>query len=67
MNLTKRHLFTHKVDVNLDVLGAKMLKWVGNHVNGIDIVTEDHNCTSERLMKFTEELAYPVCIRVCSE
>jgi hypothetical protein len=55
------------VDVNLDVLGVKMLNWVASHVIGIDIVTENYNCTSERLMKFTEELAYLVCIRVHSE
>jgi hypothetical protein len=50
-NLTKTHLLTHEVDVNLDVLHSAMLNGIISHVNRTDIVTEDNGRTRKRMMK----------------
>jgi hypothetical protein len=42
VNVTTSNTFPHKVEVNLDVLGALMLNWVGGHVDCADVVAEDH-------------------------
>ena len=42
-DLTKRHLFSDKVYVDLDVLGAAMLNRIRCHVYGADIVAEHHS------------------------
>jgi hypothetical protein len=51
MNLTKRHILTHEVDVNLDVLHPAMLNGIISHVDCTDIVTEDNGHTKKKMMK----------------
>jgi hypothetical protein len=58
-DLAKRHLFSNKVDVDLDVLGAAMLYGVAGHVDSTNIVAEDHSRSRKGMMKFAKKLAYP--------
>ena len=41
MDITKSHLFTNEVQIDLYVLGALMLNRVGRHVDDSDVVTID--------------------------
>ena len=41
-NVSKRHLFPNKVDVQLNMLGAAMVDRVGGEVDGGDVVAIDH-------------------------
>ena len=58
-DLAKRHLLSNKVDVDFDVLGSPMLDGVGCHVDGPDIVTENHGSSSQWVVKLAKELADP--------
>ena len=53
-NLTKRDLFSNKINVDLDMLSTAMLNRVRSHVDGADIVTKDDCSGRERMMKFTK-------------
>ena len=55
----KRHPITHKMQVNLDMLGALMLNRVCREVDGGDVVTVDHRGARWRLMELAEKLAEP--------
>jgi hypothetical protein len=55
-DLAKRHLFSNKVDVDLDVLGATMLYGVRSHIHS---TAKNHSRSGEGMMKFAKELAYP--------
>jgi hypothetical protein len=49
-DLAKGHFFTNKVYVDLNMLGPAMLHWIRRHVNGADIVAENHSSRGEWLM-----------------
>ena len=53
-NLTKRYLFSDKMNIELDMLSAPMLNRVRGHVDGADIVTKDDCSGRERMMKFAK-------------
>lgn len=55
-NFAKRHPLSNKVDVNLDVLGAAMLHWIGGHVDGGYIVTINQCGGAKRAVQFLKEL-----------
>lgn len=40
--LAKLYVFTNKMDVELYMLGPFMMYRIGRHVDGRDVVTEDH-------------------------
>jgi hypothetical protein len=40
LNLPKGDLITHKMQINLYVLGPLMLDWIGSQILGTDIITE---------------------------
>ena len=42
-NVTESNLLAYEVDVQLDVLGAAMMNWVGGEVHSGDIVTKDNH------------------------
>ena len=53
------NLLSNKVKINLNVLCALMLDWVGGHVGSTNVVTI-HKCgPTQRGMKLLEELAQP--------
>jgi hypothetical protein len=47
------------MNVDLNVLGATMLDRVGSHVDGTDIVAENHSRSGKRMMEFAKKLTYP--------
>jgi hypothetical protein len=61
-NLTKRHLFADKMDVDLDVLRTTMLNRVAGHVDSADIITKDDGCGTERAMKLVKKLTKPTTL-----
>jgi hypothetical protein len=48
LDMTESNLIAHKVEINLNVLRALMLDWVAGHVDGADVITEDHCSSVER-------------------
>jgi hypothetical protein len=56
-NLTERHLFVHKMDVNLDMLRTTMLNRVGGHVDNTDIITKNDGRSTEGAMKLLKKLS----------
>jgi hypothetical protein len=61
-DLSKSHLLSNKMDVNLDVLRATMLNWIGHHVNGAHIVTIDKRGRPHQKMQVLKELAGPIAL-----
>ena len=61
-NLTERHLFPNKVNVNLDVLRTAMLNRVASHVNSADIITENDCSGVKGTLEFLEKLAKPTTL-----
>jgi hypothetical protein len=61
-NVTKRHLLTDEVDVNLDMLRTTMLYWVASHVDSADIVTKDNGGGAKWTLKFVKKLANPTTL-----
>jgi hypothetical protein len=57
--MSKSNLITDKVEINLNMLRALMLDGVAGHVDGADVVTENHRSSAERGVEFQEELAEP--------
>jgi hypothetical protein len=57
--MSKSNLIAHKVEINLNMLRALMLDEVVGHVDGVDVVTENHRSSAERGVEFQEELAEP--------
>jgi hypothetical protein len=56
-DLSKSHLLSNKMDVNLDVLRAMLLDWIGRHVNDAHIVTIDNRGRSHWKLQVLKELA----------
>jgi hypothetical protein len=50
-NFAKRNLLSNEVYVDLNMLGATMLHWIGQHVDGRDNVIVDKSGRAERSMK----------------
>jgi hypothetical protein len=61
-DLAKRHLFSNKMNVDLDVLGTTMLHWVRSHVDHAHIVAEDHCRRREGVMKLAKKLTNPAAL-----
>ena len=58
-NLTERHFFPNKVNVNLDVLRTAMLNRVASHVDSANIFTKDGSGSVEGAMKLMQKLTKP--------
>jgi hypothetical protein len=58
-NLSQSHLLTDEVDVDLDVLRAAMMNWVGCHVDSTNIVSKNNSRRRNRDVKFLEKLPQP--------
>lgn len=58
-DLTERDLFTHEVDVNLDVLHTAMMNRAGCHIDDTHIVAEDNHSMLEWMMKFLKKSVNP--------
>jgi hypothetical protein len=43
VDITDGHTFSHKVEVNLDMLHALMLNVIGGQIDGTDVVVIDEN------------------------
>ena len=61
-NLPERHLFTNKMDVNLNMLRVAMLQRVGGHVDSTDIVAKDDGRGVEGSMKLMKKLTEPTTL-----
>jgi hypothetical protein len=61
-DLAKRHLLSNKVYVDLDVLGATMLNRIRRHVDGTNIVAENHSRSRKRMMELAKKLTYPATL-----
>jgi hypothetical protein len=61
-NFTERHLFPNEVDVDLDVLHATVLNWIGRHVYGTHVVAIDYRRCFHREVQVLEELAQPAAL-----
>jgi hypothetical protein len=59
LDMTESNLIADEVEINLYVLRALMLDWVAGHVDGADVITEDHCSSAERSVKLQKELAKP--------
>ena len=54
--LSESHFLAHEVDVELDVLRASMMNWVGRHVRGGDVVAVHHGGLGQRHAELAEKL-----------
>ena len=54
--LPQGDLLTNEVDVNLDVLRATMMDWVGGHIDSTHIVAVDYRGERNRDVQLLEEL-----------
>jgi hypothetical protein len=61
-DLSKSHLLSNKMGVNLDVLHAAMLNWIGQHVNGAHIVRIDNRGHPHQKIHVLKELAEPAAL-----
>jgi hypothetical protein len=61
-DLPKRHLFSNKMYVDFNVLGAPVLNSFRGHVYRADVVTKDHSCSMYGLVEFAKELSYPAAL-----
>jgi hypothetical protein len=61
-NLAESHLFTDKMDVDLNVLGTTMVDWVCCHIDSADVVTVDNCGDLQGNMKFLEKLSKPTAL-----
>jgi hypothetical protein len=50
------------VDVDLNVLGAGMLHWIGRHVDDGDVVAVDKCSRGERTMELLKKLTKPAAL-----
>ena len=55
-DITNSNTLPHEVKINLNVLGALMLSWVGGHVDGADIVAIDQRSAPSRYMELKKKL-----------
>jgi hypothetical protein len=56
MNFAEGDTLTNEVDVDLNVLGAAMLHWIGRHVDGGDVVIVDKCSRGKRMMELLKKL-----------
>jgi len=61
-NLAKGHLLAHKVNVNLNMLRALVVDRIGRHVDGADVVAEDHRSLGQLKMELLKELPQPTAL-----
>jgi hypothetical protein len=55
-------MLANEVDVNLNVLGVAMLHWIGQHVDGRDVVAVDKCSHGERTMELLKKLTKPAAL-----
>jgi hypothetical protein len=48
MNITNGHVFTHKMEVDLDMLHTLVLNGVGRELDDIDVVTVDESALPQQ-------------------
>ena len=60
--LPQGDLLTDEVDVNLDVLRATMMDWVGGHIDSTHIVAVDYRGERNRNVQLLEELTQPAAL-----
>jgi poly-beta-hydroxyalkanoate depolymerase len=48
MNITNGHVFTHKMEVDLDMLHTLVLNGVGGELDDIDVVTVDESALPQQ-------------------
>ena len=60
--ITNCNSLPDEVKINLNVLSALVLNWVGGHVDRADVVTIDQRGTAKRGMEFLKELTQPVSL-----
>ena len=56
-SLSQGNPVTHKMKINLNVLGALMLNRVRCKIGGVDVITIDNGGTVRWTLEFMEELA----------
>ena len=61
-NLAQGDLLTDEVDINLNVLRASVINWIGCHVDNADIVTVDNHRRSNGNIELLQELAQPATL-----
>jgi hypothetical protein len=64
-DLTKRHLFSNKMYVDLDVLGSSVLNRIGGHVNSTDIVAKNDSSNLQGVVKLAKKLTKPTSFSHC--
>jgi hypothetical protein len=58
-DLAQSDLLADKVNVNLDMLGAPVMNWIGRHVDCTHIVAINDNRMSNRDVKLLKKLPKP--------
>lgn len=53
-NCTPSNQITNEVNINLDVLCALVVNWIGGHINGADIIAVDNGGFGGRTPKLTK-------------
>ena len=61
-NLTKGHLLSNKMNVDLDVFGTAVLNRVGGHVHCADIITKNDHGSRQGVMKLCKKLTNPAAL-----
>jgi hypothetical protein len=56
------YVLKDEVDVDLDVLRATVLNWIGRHVYGTHVVAVDYRRCFHREVQVLEELAQPAAL-----
>ena len=60
--MSQGHLLVDKVGVNLNMLRALVVDWVGCHIDNAHIVTVDNRRRGKRDMKLLKKLAKPATL-----
>ena len=55
--ITNGNPLPDEVEVNLNMLGALMLNWIGGHVDGADVITIHQRRAAKRSVKLLLKLA----------
>jgi len=61
-NITNGDTLSDEVEINLDVLRALMLHWVGGHVHSADVVAVDQRSAVKGSVELRQELAQLGCL-----
>ena len=59
---TNCHLFSHKMDIKLNMFSPAMLYGIGSQVSSTDIVTIDHGSSMNGPMKLEQKVTQPACL-----